>query len=146
MRSLIFIALCAVVSSKSAMGDEGSTQGMWADEDRQHVYSFLENDQLTYWAKTKYHVDPNNPYIRSEGTWQSKQPLCWLGNRSGNVMLYANDQKCCMEVRSEGDKLVLTNVWGEPQASFGICENRVLSRIETMPGDTEPTTAEPSGK
>ena len=139
MRSAICIVLCAVACVKPAIGGEAAAEGTWADEDRQHIYSFLENDRLTYWSKTKWHTDPTTSYVRREATWQSKEPLCWLGKRSGNIMIYADDQKCCLAVRAEGDKLIVSNVWGEP---LGVCENRVLSRIGSLPADVGPATAE----
>ena len=142
MRSLVLIALCAAVSAKAALAGGPAAEGIWTDENRQHVYSFLENDQLTYWSRTKYHADPAASYLRHDGRWEAKEPLCWLGKHSGNVMLYTEDQKCCMAVEAQGDKLILTPVWGDPQAGIGICENRVLSRIDNVPADVDPTTAE----
>src|SRR5690349_6817646 len=118
MRSLILLVLYAALMAAPALAAGPAAEGIWTDEDRQHVYSFLENDRLTYWNKTKYHVDPASSYVRHDGKWESKEPLCWLGKRSGNVMLYTDDQKCCMAVQADGDKLILTTIWGEPQAGF----------------------------
>jgi len=142
MRSAIFVVMGLALSAGTAIG-QTPVQGVWADEDQQHVYAFLENDQLSYWNKTKYHSDPEKSYVRSDGTWQAKakEPMCWLGKRTGNVMLYANGQKCCMEVEASGDKLILVSVWGEPQTDFGICRDQVLSRIESAPDLSLPGTA-----
>lgn len=140
MRTLIYAALSLALLAKPAAADT-HVEGLWADEDQEHVYAFLGNDRLTYWSKTKYHADPNKSYVRSDGTWQSKEPMCWMGKRTGNVVLSANQQKCCMELESRGDKLVLKNIWGEPKADFGLCQERVLSRVDRatalrLPGDT----------
>ena len=120
----------ALVASPVSAGSTAA-QGLWADEDQEHVYAFLTDDQLTYWSKTKYHADPNASYVRSDGTWQAKEPMCWMGKRTGNMVLSANQQKCCMEVKSSGDKLILKSIWGEPKADFGLCRERVLSRVES---------------
>jgi len=134
MRSLIFAAMCGALGlalvARSAVAD-APPEGIWADEDQEHVYAFLDNDRLTYWSKTKYHSDPNKSYLRSDGTWHSKEPMCWMGKRTGNVVLSANQQKCCMELQPRGDKLVLKSIWGEPKADFGLCQERVLSRVES---------------
>jgi hypothetical protein len=143
MRAMMYFVVCTGLFVEPAIG-QMLPEGIWADEDQQHVYAFLDNDRLSYWSRVKYHSDPANSYIRRDGTWQSKEPMCWLGKRTGNVMLYANDQKCCMTVQTQGDKIILSNVWGEPEAGFGICEDRVLSRVDSAPGDLGqvPTTAD----
>jgi len=115
--------------------------GTWADDEQQSVYAFLDNDRLMYWSKTKYHSDPNKPYIRSEGTWQSKDKMCWIGQRSGNVILYTDGEKCCMQAEASGDKLMLKSVWGEPQMGFGVCRDQVLSRINQAPDASASGTA-----
>jgi hypothetical protein len=109
--------------------------GIWADADQQSVYAFQDNEQLTYWNKTKYHSDPNASYVRSDGTWATKEPMCWIGKRTGNVILSANGLKCCMHAEASGDKLTLTPVWGEPRSEFGLCRDQVLSRIGNAPDD-----------
>jgi len=140
MNAAMYAALGLALVARPAVADRPA-EGIWADEEQEHVYAFLEDNQLTYWSKTKYHSDPNVSYVRSDGTWQSKEPMCWMGKRTGNVVLSANQQKCCMELQSHGDKLILKSIWGEPKADFGLCQERVLSRVESgtalnLPGGT----------
>jgi hypothetical protein len=132
----ISLIMCAASLARPAVG-EMTAEGIWADEDKQHVYAFLDNHQMRYWSKTKYSSDPAKTYNRSDGTWQSKEtePMCWIGKRSGNVMLYANSQQCCMAVQMLGNKLILNYVWGEPAVGLGLCENRVLTKIESTPSE-----------
>ena len=140
MRALLYAAVGLALVAKPVLADT-PVEGIWADEDQEHVYAFQDDDRLTYWSKTRYHADPGNTYVRSDGTWQSKEPMCWMGKRTGNVVLSANQQKCCMEVQSRGDKLILKIIWGEPKADFGLCRERVLSRVDSatalqLPGGT----------
>jgi hypothetical protein len=116
------------------------TEGVWADEDQLNVYAFQDNDQLAYWNKTRYHTDPKRAYLRTNGTWQAQDRMCWMGSTTGNVLLSTQGQKCCMQAKQKGDKLILTNVWGEPAKGFGLCKDQVLSRIESAPDSSVTAT------
>ena len=135
MRSIVYVALGAALAGPAMGQSPAPVAGIWADADQQSVYAFQENERLTYWNKTKYHSDPNASYVRSDGTWAAKEPMCWIGKRTGNVILSANGQKCCMHAEASGDKLMLTPVWGEPRSEFGLCRDQVLSRIDNAPDD-----------
>lgn len=140
MRSIVYFALGMVLAGPAAAESSAPIAGIWADADEQTIYAFQEKDQLTYWSKTRYHSDPRSDYIRSDGTWAAKEPMCWIGKRTGNVILSANGQKCCMHAEASGNRLVLTPVWGEPRSQFGLCRDQVLSRMDSAPGDA-PATA-----
>ena len=138
MRRIRVIALIAaagvlLLTEVSEAGDNG--WGVWANNERTHVYALLKNNELKFWGqKGTYRADLQR-YIysqaKTDGVWQHQEGMCWLGDKKqqqGNVMIYVDTLQCCMSAQFLGNKLVLSNVWDKGHDEYGVCINRVLTK------------------
>ena len=115
----------------------GVAWGIWADQDQTNVYAFLENNDFKF-----RHRRQGKPSAL-EGAWKTALGACWSDKnreQTGNVLIYVNTVQCCMTAEFLGSNLVLTYLWEKPGGAANsdpdrFCQNRVLRRLQSMPGN-----------
>ena len=63
--------------------------GIWANNEKTHVYAFLPNNELKVWGQRyDYTIKDYKPLSR-EGVWRYEEGACWIGDNKqqlGNAL------------------------------------------------------------
>jgi hypothetical protein len=117
--------------------------GEWGDRDEANVYVFRQNGEFEYYRRTSAAVGGDTSregkgepavYERSSGVWTSGKGICSTGLQKGDLMIYVEETQCCMMTQTVAGKLVLNAVFSKGTGDLPICRNRVLNRMEGLPG------------
>ena len=137
------IVVALLVSSTPGFGD-GQFLGNWGDRNEANLYAFKANGAFEFQRRKPNPAGDNTSavegkgepasYERVTGVWTSGKGICSSGLQKGDLILYVDEMQCCMMVQLVADKLVLSTVFTRGKDDLSICGNRVLSRMEALPG------------
>ena len=137
------IVIALLVSSTPCFG-EGKFLGNWGDRNETNLYVFRANGAFEFQRRKPDPAGDNTStvegkgepasYERVTGVWTSGKGICSSGLQKGDLILYVDEMQCCMMVQLVADKLVLSAVFTKGKDDLSLCRNRVLSRVEALPG------------
>ena len=141
--AVLSTVIALLASSTPCFGD-GKFLGNWGDRNGANLYAFQANGAFEFQRRKPDPAGDNATtvegkgepasYERVAGVWTSGKAICSSGLQKGDLILYVDEMQCCMMVQLVADKLVLSAVFTRGKDDLSLCRNRVLSRMEALPG------------
>lgn len=129
---LAFGLLAAAGSNAQEAISEAALRGTWlvSGSSIKESLTFLPDGEFTTThTQTKKDGKAIPPLVRTgEGAYKLAPSACSMGQKTGNLWLVKESQRCCFVAYTIGKMLVLDEIQGSSSFPFSLCQSKTLKR------------------